>query len=81
MKINIFYLAVQVSVIYALALLLCDVAGKLKETATEMMIELVTLQHLQGPWYTFLPYETILLKPQPEPKFKMKFPCSSMGMK
>jgi len=57
---------------------LCDVAGKQQETATEIMIK---LQHLQGPWYTFLPYETIMLKPQSETTFRMKFSCSSMGTK
>lgn len=65
----------------AMELELCDVTGKWKETATEIMIKLITLQHLQGPWYTFLPYGTIMLKPQSEPKFRMTFSCSFVGTK
>jgi hypothetical protein len=80
-NINIFYLPIQVSGVYALELEPYDVAEKQQETVTKIMIKLITLQHLQGPWYTFLPHETIMLKPQSETKFRIKFLCSSVGTK
>jgi hypothetical protein len=38
-----------------------DVAGRWKETVTKIIIKLITVQHLQGSSYTFLPYETVML--------------------